>query len=464
MAALIEAQHISKLYMLYKRPQDRLKQALLWRLGRSYGMPFWALHDVSFTVDRGETVGIIGRNGSGKSTLLQIIAGTLQPTMGTIQVTGRVAALLELGSGFNPEYTGRENVFLNASILGLTRAETEQYLDEILGFADIGDFVDQPVKLYSSGMMMRLAFAVQAVVPRDILIVDEALAVGDEAFQRKCFARLERFRSEGGTVLLVSHSAQAIIRHCQRCLFLHQGRLRLEGPSRQVTDLYQRFVYSPVDQQNKILAELDAAGPIAGLALTAADTAETVFQSDPSEPAAPIRGAADTFSPELASSRELTYGNGAATIIDPHLEDSAGRRVNVVVAGGTYVWTYLVQFHETAADVNFGMMARSIDGQVLAAINTEFLGHRYERIETQGLARVGFEIQVNLAQGTYFMEAGVVGMTATPAGDGGFLHRRIDVYTFRVLPTEGGPVYGISYFHPRASMALEQPADPNVVG
>src|SRR5574341_116121 len=182
--AVISVRGVSKMYRLYDRPEDRLKQSLFWRFGRSYGREFWALRDVSFEVQQGEAVGIIGRNGSGKSTLLQIIAGTLQPTTGEVQIKGRVAALLELGSGFNSEYTGRENVFMNGAILGLGREEMEQRFDDIAAFADIGEFIDQPIKLYSSGMVMRLAFAVQAMVPKEVLIVDEALAVGDEAFQR----------------------------------------------------------------------------------------------------------------------------------------------------------------------------------------------------------------------------------------------------------------------------------------
>jgi lipopolysaccharide transport system ATP-binding protein len=188
----VSVHNVNKRYLLYDRPQDRLKQSLFWRFGKSYGREFWALRDISFEIRRGEALGIIGRNGAGKSTLLQIIAGTLQPTSGVVHVSGRVAALLELGSGFNLEFTGRENVYLNGAILGFSRGEMEQRFDEIAAFADIGDFMDQPVKLYSSGMFVRLAFAVQACVEPDVLIVDEALAVGDVVFHQKCYARLYR--------------------------------------------------------------------------------------------------------------------------------------------------------------------------------------------------------------------------------------------------------------------------------
>lgn len=235
---MIRVRNVGKMYRIYERPQDRLKQMLLWRFGKSYGREFWALRDISFDIHRGETVGIIGRNGSGKSTLLQIIAGTLAQTEGEVEVRGRVAALLELGSGFNPEFTGRENVFLNGAILGLSREEMESRFDEIAAFADIGPFIDQPVKVYSSGMVVRLAFAVQVVVPKDILIVDEALAVGDMFFQAKCMARMRRMLDDGVTVLFVSHDIGAIKSLCQRALFLNYGAMEDEGDVARVVDRY----------------------------------------------------------------------------------------------------------------------------------------------------------------------------------------------------------------------------------
>lgn len=193
---VIEVREVGKCYQIYERPEDRLKQ-MLWRGRRRYFREFWALRDVSFSVRRGETVGVIGRNGSGKSTLLKMLCGTLAPTAGTLAVRGRVAALLELGTGFNPEFTGRENVYLNAAILGLDDAEIEHYLPEILAFADIGEFIDQPVKTYSSGMAVRLAFAVAAHVRAEILIIDEALAVGDVFFVQKCMRFLRKFQESG---------------------------------------------------------------------------------------------------------------------------------------------------------------------------------------------------------------------------------------------------------------------------
>lgn len=221
---VISVQSIGKSYVLYDRPEDRLKHTLFWRLGRHYGRVFWALQNISFEVGRGETFGIIGKNGSGKSTLLQILAGTLQPTTGSVRVNGKVSALLELGSGFNPEYTGRENVFLNGAILGITPDEMKERFEQIADFAEIGGFIDQPVKLYSSGMFVRLAFAVAAGVDADILLIDEALAVGDIFFRQKCYQRLDALRKKGTTILLVSHGMNEVEQFCDRALLLNNSQ------------------------------------------------------------------------------------------------------------------------------------------------------------------------------------------------------------------------------------------------
>ena len=233
---VIEVESAGKCYHIYDRPQDRLKQ-MLWRGRRRYYREFWALRDVSFTVQCGETVGVIGRNGSGKSTLLKLLCGTLAATTGKLVVRGRAAALLELGTGFNPEFTGRENVYLNAAILGLDDEEIERYLPEILEFADIGEFIDQPVKTYSSGMAVRLAFAIAAHVRADILIIDEALAVGDVFFVQKCMRFLRKFQ-EHGTLFFVSHDTAAVINLCDRVLWLEQGRLREAGSAKEVCEHY----------------------------------------------------------------------------------------------------------------------------------------------------------------------------------------------------------------------------------
>jgi lipopolysaccharide transport system ATP-binding protein len=234
----IEAHGLGKCYGLYARPGDRLKQ-LLWGRWRNYSREFWALQNVDLAIKPGEVVGIVGRNGAGKSTLLQMLCGTMPPTTGSLQVNGRVAALLELGAGFNPEFTGIENVFMNAAILGMKHQEVKDRLEEILSFADIGEFVHQPVKTYSSGMFMRLAFAVATSVEPDILVIDEALSVGDGAFARKSFDRIMGLKEAGKTILFCSHSMYQVEALCSRAMWIDAGTLRMTGTAAEVTSAYQ---------------------------------------------------------------------------------------------------------------------------------------------------------------------------------------------------------------------------------
>lgn len=241
----IQIKDVSKCYQIYDRPQDRLKHALIPRLERfirrpesQYGRPFWALHDVSFNVEKGEVLGVVGRNGSGKSTLLQIICGTLTPTSGTVEVEGRVGALLELGAGFNPEFTGRENIYLSGMLLGLSRQQMDDCVERIIAFADIGEFIDQPVKTFSSGMFARLAFSVQSSLDPEILIVDEALAVGDSQFVHKCMVRFHQMREQGKTILLVTHDATAVKTLCDRAVWIDKGEVSGIGEASVIVDQY----------------------------------------------------------------------------------------------------------------------------------------------------------------------------------------------------------------------------------
>jgi lipopolysaccharide transport system ATP-binding protein len=276
---VIAVTNITKSYRIWRNPTDRLKFPLLQflgnliprplqprglrrRIGQEHQTPYYhdfnALSDLSFDVRRGETVGIIGKNGSGKSTLLQIICGTLTPTSGHVKVNGRIAALLELGSGFNPEFTGRENVYLNASVLGLTKEQIDQRFDEIATFADIGDFIEQPVKTYSSGMYVRLAFAIMTQVDADILVIDEALAVGDIAFTQKCMRFLRRFL-ENGTILFVSHDTGAIINLCQSAIWIHAGKLKDSGEPKKVAESYLQYSLADAYQGT---AEIESITPV----------------------------------------------------------------------------------------------------------------------------------------------------------------------------------------------------------
>ena len=324
----IRVEHLSKCYAIYEQPQDRLKQmlagklsSLVGRTGRQYYREFWALKDVSFEIKKGETVGIIGRNGSGKSTLLQMICGTLNPTSGTVMTHGRVAALLELGSGFNPEFTGRENVHLNASVLGLSSGQIAAKFDDIEAFADIGDFIDQPVKTYSSGMMLRLAFAVIAHVEADILVIDEALAVGDAFFTQKCMRFLRTFMLTN-TVIFVSHDTASIKSLCSAALWLEKGRLLESGTPKTVCDLYLQAFYEAQQGKNtKTTIKRDY--HLADTRVKRDQRSDFLNQSN-------LRNELQVFDfdPNAAS-----FGKNGATIINVTLEDSNKNPLSWIVGG-----------------------------------------------------------------------------------------------------------------------------------
>ncbi len=451
---------VSKCYRLFKRPQDRLKQGL-WR-GRQYFNEFWALRGVSLSVKRGETVGIVGRNGSGKSTLLQIIAGTLTPTAGSVQLRGRVAPLLELGTGFNPDFTGRENVFLNASILGLTRAETESHFDEIVDFAEIADFIDQPVRTYSSGMIVRLAFAVQAIIPKDVLIVDEILAVGDEAFQRKCFAKIEDFRSRNGTILLVSHNAGAIVQLCNRAVLLEDGELLLEGKSQKVVNLYQKLVYASTSSHGALRDEIRNLGAIDDWDKDSDATTGVAAEDEPGAAASPSSAISPDvgktteleamYDPHLVPRSPVRYKSRGAKIEDPHLALPDGTRVNLLRARGLYVWRYRVILTRRLNNVRFGMLIKTISGVELGGMMTDPPGKGFEVIEAGTRVEAQFAFRANLAPGTYFLNAGATAIF--PEGDT-FVDRWVDAALFKILPDDDQRVWSYVDFMVEPRLSFE---------
>lgn len=442
---------LGKCYQVYDRPQDRLRQALLRWTGRQYYREFWALRHVNLEIRRGECVGIIGRNGSGKSTLLQIMAGTLQPSEGHAVTYGRVAAILELGSGFNAEFTGRENVAINAAILGIPADQLEARFNEIVAFSEIGAFIDQPIKTYSSGMIVRLAFAVQALLDPDVLIVDEALAVGDEAFQRKCYAWLERFRARGGTVLFVTHSAQLVVQLCDRAVLMEHGRMLAQGPSKPVVDLYQKLLYGTPQQGEALrrrLHELGGQIPKEGLAepddasKTEADAPAKAHEPESTEERVAF------FDASVIRPPESTYGTGDAQITDVGMLDMQGRPVNVLVSGQPCVWRYRVRFDADAEGVRFGMMIKTKEGVDIAGISSGHLHVPVERMEAGQEVEVRFELTLNLAPGTYFLNSGV---SAIRDNQEVYLHRRVDVAAIRVIPRDERDIYGLAYLDPKMS-------------
>lgn len=371
---------VSKVYRLYDRPEDRLKHSLFWRLGHTYGRDFWALRDVSFNVQRGQSFGILGRNGSGKSTLLQIIAGTLRPTTGEVSVNGRVAALLELGSGFNPEFSGRDNVFLNGALLGLSETDVRERLGAILDFADIGEFVDQPVKTYSSGMLMRLAFSVAIHVDADILIVDEALSVGDMFFQTKCMAALERQRRLGRTILFVSHSMQTIKALCDHALLLDHGQLRAIGDTDTVCDQYTAIhLYQ-------------------GETMSVAATDSNHLM----EP-----GYVSALQPPFESRVTERTGRGDAKYVECCVFQD-DREVDTLVHGRPAQVIAWLQHHvDLDSEAEVGILVRNLDGLELFGVNSHFLGQHYRPRRAGECVKIVFEFPVTLAPGTYNVVLGL---------------------------------------------------------
>lgn len=426
--AIVEIRGLSKTFPIYDKPHYRLMQMLLAGSRRWY-REFTALSDINLVVRRGETVGIVGRNGSGKSTLLQIICGTLAPTEGEVRVRGRVAALLELGAGFNPEFTGRENVYLNGTVLGLTRTEVEHKLGSILAFAEIGDFIDRPVKTYSSGMYVRLAFAVAIHVEPDLLVVDEALSVGDEAFQRKCFARIERLREGGCTVLFVSHAATTVVELCDRAILLDRGDLLADGLPKAVISRYQRMLYAPQEKLAELRDQMKREHAEGGLVTqeppagsSSSRSASVVSRNESSNEA--------YFDEGLRSQSEVAYPRQGVTIIDPHLELPNGPRVNVVNAGKKYVYAYSVEFDQGVAGARFGMMIKTLTGVEIAGAVSALANEAIEWIDAGTQLVIRFEFTCALAGGVYFMNAGVLGCLGEEET---YLDRRIDAFMFRVM-------------------------------
>lgn len=417
----IKVENLSKCYHIYDTPRDRLLQ-MLARGRKKFFREFWALKDVSFEVKRGETVGIVGRNGSGKSTLLQLISGTLNPTDGYATTNGRIAALLELGAGFNPEFSGRENVYLNAALLGLLPEQVDACYEDILAFADIGEFIDQPIKTYSSGMAVRLAFAVQAMVNPDVLIVDEALAVGDEKFQRKCFARIETLKSNGTSILFVSHSGPQIVELCDRAILLEGGQRVMESTPSEVVRGYQRMIYSSPDEHGAIVEKLRRGE---SLSLTVAGQDDGNEWSGPTGEPDRVEG---EFDPSLISSTVTRYPERGARIDEIEIQDYAGRRVNLLHTGSVYRFVIRGEFVQPLERVYFGIHIRSVSGAVITGQRFPDEGKTTDLVRAGSRFVVSFEFNVALLPDTYFVGGGV--WAAHPE----CAHRILDATMFRVVP------------------------------
>jgi lipopolysaccharide transport system ATP-binding protein len=362
MSPALRVEAVSKQYRIYDHPADRLKETLTrghWKAHRE----FWALKDVSFEVEAGTTTGIVGPNGSGKSTLLQIITGTLEPTHGHVSLEGRVAALLELGAGFNNEFTGIENIFMNASLMGLSKAETERLLPEIASFAEIGDFIYQPLKTYSSGMYVRLAFATAIATSPQILIVDEALAVGDAVFQHRCMRRIKEMQENGTTILFVSHDPAAVRALCNRAILLNNGKMVAEGTPADVLNRYQKIIMARQQAYEANLQPADEAD--------AANELQT-FESAPLD-------------------YVYRHGDRSAEVLRIELLDSSLRPTELVETGEPLVIRVVYVAHADLEDVVCGFLIRNRHGIHIYGTNTELQQLPFERVRKGQLTEVTFE-------------------------------------------------------------------------
>lgn len=408
---------VQKAFPIYEKPHHRLMQMLSpASRKRRWFTEFHALKGVDFEMRRGETIGIVGRNGSGKSTLLQIICGTLTPSAGTVEVHGRVAALLELGAGFNPDFTGRENVYLNGSLLGLTREEIDERYEDILAFAGIGDFIEQPVKTYSSGMYVRLAFAVASNVTPDILIVDEALAVGDAKFQAKCFARLKNLRDTGTTILFVTHSTEQIVTHCDRAILLDGGHLLADGEPKQVVNQYLDLLFG-----------IDKAGRDEALALDSPEGAAGAALAEDDASIADPFVTRPNFNPH-----EYRWGDRKAEIRDFALTVGGVDSPSSVATGDQAHLALSISFREHVHRPILGVAIKNKEGVTVYATNSEMLDSQdIPHLGRAGtLARVNLEFACSMGAGDYFISVGIAsrdGADVTPHD------RRYDAIHLHVL-------------------------------
>jgi len=427
----VEAYDLGKSFLIDRRPSAPLAQAVLGRLRRrrpgGAKEVFWALRGVSLRVASGETVGIMGVNGSGKSTFLEILAGTLHPSEGGCRVTSPVAALLDLGTGFNAEFTGRENVELQAAVLGYGRRQVAERIADIAEFAEVGPFLDQPVKTYSNGMLLRLAFAVATAVEPAVLLVDEVLAVGDEAFQRRCFSRMEEMRRAGATILFASHDATSVLGLCDRVLLLDRGELLLVGEPKPVVETYHRLCFSVPGERETLRRRVLESG--VGL-----EPASTAGGSQ--------RSAAAGLDRELVAP-SLPYAQRGAVIEDPEIRSLDGQRLNLLEQDGVYVYAYTVRFSVPCRRVRFGMLVKTKAGYELGGGTTIPGDGGVVDVDAGRVVRIRFRFRCALNPGVYFLNAGVL---AEIDGEETYVHRILDAAAFRVIRGDRRGATGIVDF------------------
>ncbi len=405
----IRVQDVTKLYKLYDKPSDRFKESL----GLSKKIKYrehYALHNLNFDVQKGECVGIIGTNGAGKSTILKIITGVLNPTSGNVEINGRISALLELGAGFNMEYTGLENIYLNGTMIGFSRSEIDQKLDDILSFADIGDFIHQPVKTYSSGMFVRLAFAVAINIDPEILIVDEALSVGDVFFQAKCYKKFEDFKQQGKTILFVSHDLGSISKYCDRVVLLNKGQKLAEGKPKEMVDMYKKVLVGQLDLDH------------------VEEEQENMAKSPNIEQILNKKSEDGTWKRQLTNNQNaIEYGDKKAEIVDYAILDDQGNITNSVEKGKDFYIRMKVRMNEPIQLPIFAYSIKDSKGTEITGTNT-----MYEKtnFEVGKIMDVTFRQKMSLQGGEYLLS---LGCTSFEADDFVVYHRLYDVCNIAVV-------------------------------
>ena len=397
--SLLSVKNLGKAYRAYRSEWQRF--------ARWFGLPIkpseehWVLRHVSFDIQPGEAIGIIGQNGAGKSTLLKMITGTLQPSEGQVQVNGRIAAILELGMGFNPELTGRQNVMHAAGLMGFSAEQIQHAMPDIEAFAEIGEYFDEPVRTYSSGMQMRAAFSVATAFRPDILIVDEALSVGDAAFQRKCFRRIERYMNDGMSLLLVSHDIESIKKLCTKASFLKDGFQQSFGEAKEICDEYEQHLFG-----------------------TKGKTQEDIKQNITEE-----EQSLALIDPELLCVNDLSYGDGRAVIEDVWFEDNFGRHTNIINTDSSFILKYRVLFKSSVRHPVFAFLIKTMEGISLYGTDTISLDKKTEVYDAGDSIDISFCLKNHLATGTYFINCGIRDECGEHSE---FVHRRVDVAMFRV--------------------------------
>lgn len=432
----LSVNNVTKIYKLYEKPIDRLKEAMSLT-HKNYHRDFYALNGISFDVEKGQTVGIIGTNGSGKSTILKIITGVLTPTTGEVQVNGVISALLELGAGFNMDYTGIENIYMNGTMMGFSRKEMDEKLQDILDFADIGDFVYQPVKTYSSGMFVRLAFALAINVEPEILIVDEALSVGDVFFQAKCYRRMEEIRKNGTTILMVTHDMGAIIKYCDRVVVLNKGNFIAEGEPGKMVDLYKKILANQMDDLDEELKAADS-----GL--------YNDFSGDQAIAERSRAAAGGMMKDKLTINPNRTeYGDKRAEIIDFGLLDERGNITNLLLKGERFTIKERIHFHGEIETPIFTYTIKDKRGADLTGTNTMFESSDVKSVKKGDEYVVEFTQKMTLQGGEYLLSMSCTGFEN---GEHVVYHRLYDIVNITVISNKN--TVGVYDMEPDVSLTL----------